>query len=64
MFGKITRGLFAVLGAVLWLMIGNSLLQENIVDFGGWQKTIFFIVGAFLLAIIFYLISQPIVKAC
>ncbi len=62
MFGKITRGLFAVLGAVLWLMIGNSLLQENIVDFGGWQKTIFFIVGAFLLAIIFYLISQPIVR--
>ena len=43
-------------------MIGNSLLQENIVDFGGWQKTIFFIVGAFLLAIIFYLISQPIVR--
>lgn len=60
MIKKVFRVLFAVLGAILFLLLANLLFDEHILGFIGWQKTVFLVGASLVTAIIFYFLSRPV----
>lgn len=60
MIKKVFRVLFAVLGAILFLLLANLLFDEHILGFVGWQKTVFLVGTSLATAIIFYFLSRPV----
>ena len=62
MLKKIFRTLFAILGGILWLILGDYILTEYSLGITGLKLTIYYGLGALLFAIIFYLLSRPLLK--
>ena len=62
MLKKAFRVLFAVLGAILFLLLANLLFDEHILGFIGWQKTGFLIGASLVTAILFYFLSLPVFR--
>lgn len=62
MIKKVFRVLFAVLGAILFLLLANLLFDEHILGFIGWQKTVFLVGASLVTAILFYFLSRPVFR--